>query len=66
MNIEINDEGILFVLVAKNLPLVASDINRRGFLNGELNPEGVTVTITDYGPEQKRFIERLVEFICSE
>ena len=66
MNLEINDEGILFVLMAKNLPLVASDINRRGFLNGELKEDGVSVTITDFGPEQKRFIERLVEFIRCE
>ena len=27
---------------------------------------GVKVTITDFGPEQRRFIERLVEFIQSE
>ena len=66
MNVEINSEGILFSLAANNLPLVPSDISRRGFLNGELNSEGVTVTITDFGPEQKRFIERLVEFIHSE
>ena len=66
MNIEVNDEGVFFVLIAKNLPLVESDINRRGFLNGELNSDRVSVTITDFGPEQKRFIERLVEFIRCE
>ena len=66
MQIEVVDEGVSFVLHLPNLPLVASDIERRGFLNGKLTPEGVEVTITDYGPEQRRFIERLVEFIQSE
>lgn len=66
MQIEIVEEGVSFVLHLPNLPLVASDIERRGFLNGKLTTEGVEVTITDYGPEQRRFIERLVEFIQSE
>ena len=66
MQIEVVDEGVSFVLHIPNLPLVASDIERRGFLNGKLTAEGVEVTITDYGPEQRRFIERLVEFIQSE
>ena len=66
MQIEIVEEGISFILHLPNLPLVASDIERRGFLNGKLTSEGVEVTITDYGPEQRRFIERLVEFIQSE
>ena len=66
MKIKINAEGVSFNLKAKNLPLVPSDIDRRGFLNGKLNSNGVTVTITDFGPEQRRFIERLVEFIRSE
>ena len=66
MLIEIVEEGVSFVLHLPNLPLVASDIERRGFLNGKLTAEGVEVTITDYGPEQRRFIERLVEFIQSE
>ena len=66
MQIEIADEGVSFALQLPNLPLVPSDIERRGFLNGKLTTEGVEVTITDYGPEQRRFIERLVEFIQSE
>jgi len=66
MQIEIADEGVFFALQLPNLPLVPSDIERRGFLNGKLTAEGVEVTITDYGPEQRRFIERLVEFIQSE
>ena len=65
MQIEIVEEGISFILHLPNLPLVLH-IERRGFLNGKLTSEGVEVTITDYGPEQRRFIERLVEFIQSE
>ena len=42
------------------------DNERRGFLNGKLDAEGVEVVITDFGPEQRRFIERLVEFTQSE
>ena len=33
MKIKVNTEGVSFNLKAKNLPLVPSDINRRGFLN---------------------------------
>ena len=65
MEIEATDEGVLFLLSMQHLPLVKSDLERRGFLNGELSHEGVKVVITDYGPEQRRFIERLVEFIQS-
>ena len=64
MKIEVVDEGILFSLEKASLP--AADISRRGFLNGELSDSKVEVTITDFGPEQRRFIERLVEFIQSE
>ena len=60
------EHGVKFTLKMANLPLVNSDIHRRGFVNGELNDSGVTVTITDFGPEQRRFIERLVEFIQTE
>tara|TARA_B100000700_G_scaffold7411_1_gene7917 strand:- start:3322 stop:3651 length:330 start_codon:yes stop_codon:yes gene_type:complete len=66
MKIEVVELGISFVLTLPNLPLVASDIERRGFLNGKLDENGVEVIITDFGPEQRRFIERLVEFIQSE
>ena len=65
MSVEAVDDGVKFSLEMVNLPLVDSDIHRRGFLNGKLNDSGVTVTITDFGPEQRRFIERLVEFIQS-
>ena len=66
MKVTAVEHGVQFKLEAVNLPLVNSDIHRRGFLNGELTEIGVEVTITDFGPEQRRFIERLVEFIQSE
>jgi len=66
MKVEIVEDGVLFTLKRKNLPLVPSDVERRGFINGKFNTKGVEVTITDFGPEQRRFIERLVEFTQSE
>ena len=65
MKIEAVEHGVMFSLSMTNLPLVKSDIERRGFLNGKLDKKGVKVTITDFGPEQRRFIERLAEFIQS-
>ena len=65
MKVEAAEHGVMFSLSMANLPLVKSDIERRGFLNGKLDKKGVEVTITDFGPEQRRFIERLVEFIQS-
>ena len=61
-------EGAKLTLKANNLPLVASDIVRRGFLNGILATDNssVSVTITAFGEDQKRFIERLVEFSRGE
>ena len=66
MLIEEVDEGVQFTLKKQNLPLVNSDLERRGFLNPNLNVDGLKVIITDFGPEQRRFIERLVEFIHCE
>ena len=66
MQLEEVSEGVQFTLERENLPLVPSDINRRGFLKPSLDAKGVKVTITDFGPEQRRFIERLVEFILAE
>ena len=65
MKVEAVEDGVMFSLSMTDLPLVNSDIERRGFLNGKLDKKGVQVTITDFGPEQRRFIERLVEFIQS-
>ena len=66
MHLEEVSEGVQFTLERENLPHVTSEINRRGFLKQSLENKGVTVTITDFGPEQRRFIERLVEFILCE
>ena len=66
MKIKVVEDGVMFSLTMAKLPLVKSDIERRGFLNGKLTSKGVKVTITDFGPEQRRFIERLVEFIQDE
>ena len=55
---------VLLEVSGENLPLVPSDLNRRGFVHGLIfQKQGVKVVITDFSPEQKRFIERLVEFI---
>lgn len=64
--LKITAEGVMVKMVAKNLPLVASDLQRRGFLNAKLNKKRVEVTICDWGADQRRFIERLVEFIDGE
>ncbi len=66
MKVEVVKDGVLFKLKKNNLPLVASDVERRGFLDGKIDTKGVEVVITDFGPEQRRFIERLVEFIHCE
>lgn len=66
VKLTIKKEGVLFELSKANLPIVPSDLERRGFLKGKLTTKGVKVIITDLGPEQKRFIERLMEFIQLE
>ncbi len=63
VQLSLHEDGVIFELIKENLPLVPSDLLRRGFQDGKLTKEGVTVVITDFGPEQKRFVERLVEFI---
>ena len=57
---------MLLEVSGENLPLVLSDLMRRGFVYGNLSKHVVKCVITDFGPEQKRFIERLVEFIQNE
>ena len=66
MKVEVVEDGVLLKLKKKNLPLVPSDVERRGFRDGKIDTKGVEVIITDLGPEQRRFIERLVEFIHCE
>ena len=47
-----------------NLPLVASDLLQAGFARGVLddNRKKGSVVMVEWGVEQRRFIERLVEF----
>ncbi|MDP6864749.1 MAG: hypothetical protein QGG96_04990 [Candidatus Poseidoniaceae archaeon] len=66
MAAQLVEQGVEFTMKAASLPLVKSDLERRGFLNGKFDTKGVKVIITDFGPEQRRFIERLVEFIGGE
>ena len=66
MKVEVVEDGVLLKLKKKNLPLVPSDVERRGFRDGKIDTKGVEVIITAFGPEQRRFIERLVEFIHCE
>lgn len=61
MKLTKHDDGVQFTM-SGSLPLVQSDVQRRGFMHGELSADGVSVVITDLGPEQRRFVERLVEF----
>lgn len=48
----------------ENLPLVASDLLQAGFARGVLddNREKGSVVMVEWGAEQRRFIERLVEY----
>lgn len=47
-----------------NLPLVASDLLQSGFARGVLDDNRMkgSVVMTEWGLEQRRFIERLVEY----
>ncbi len=67
-DLELCDEGVIVNFTSNHLPLVNSDIKSRGFSNGTLskNRSKLSVTINQWGPEQRRLIERLVEFIVGE
>ena len=66
--LELCDEGVIVNLTADHLPLVHSDIKSRGFSNGTLSVDRskLSVVISEWGPEQRRLIERLAEFIAGE
>ena len=66
MSVQLVEQGVELTMKGANLPLVKSDLDRRGFINGTFDAKGVKVIITDFGPEQRRFIERLVEFTGGE
>ncbi len=66
MSVQLVEQGVELTMKGANLPLVKSDLDRRGFISGTFDAKGVKVIITDFGPEQRRFIERLVEFTGGE
>ena len=61
----IEENGCLISFKGKNLPLVTSDVQQAGFVQGTLtkNRTSCKVTMVDWGLEQRRFIERLVEYL---
>ena len=66
--LELCEEGVLVQFIADNLPLVNSDIKSRGFSDGTLSKDRskLSVIINEWGPEQRRLIERLIEFTDGE
>ena len=59
----ITEQGCLVVVEGAGLPLVASDMMAEGFVSGTLakDRKQASVVLTNWGAEQRRFIERLVE-----
>ena len=57
------EDGCRLVVSGDHLPLVDSDLMVAGFSDGHLNAERseVSVLLTAWSMEQRRFIERLVE-----
>jgi len=56
--------GCMISFEGTNLPLVASDLLQSGFAHGMLddNRKKGSVVMVEWGAEQRRFIERLVEY----
>ena len=65
--VKIVDNGVKVHVKGKSLPLVASDLTQAGFVDGKLPARrgSCTVTLQDWDIEQRRFVERLVEHLCS-
>tara|TARA_B100001094_G_scaffold166504_1_gene161173 strand:+ start:378 stop:800 length:423 start_codon:yes stop_codon:yes gene_type:complete len=61
----IEENGCLISFKGKNLPLVTSDVQQAGFAQGAMtkNRSSCKVTMVEWGIEQRRFIERLVEYL---
>lgn len=59
-----HEEGLLIEIEHDHLPLVHSDLDRVGFVEGRLNDDrsGLSVILQMWGSEHRRFLERLVEF----
>lgn len=61
----IDTSGCKIVFKGKNLPLVPSDILQHGFTRGKLTKQrtSCTVTMVEWGIEQRRYVERMVEYL---
>ena len=61
----VSDNGCVITFSGKNLPLVESDVQQTGFVQGSIskNRSSCTVTMVEWSIEQRRFIERLVEYL---
>jgi len=59
-----HEEGLLINIEHDHLPLVHSDLDRVGFVEGRLNDDrsSLSVILQMWGSEHRRFLERLVEF----
>jgi len=59
-----HEEGLLINIDHDHLPLVHSDLDRVGFVEGRLNDDrsSLSVILQMWGSEHRRFLERLVEF----
>jgi hypothetical protein len=59
------DNGCLISFKGKNLPLVTSDLQQAGFIQGKLTKTRTSckVTLVEWGIEQRRFVERMVEYL---
>jgi hypothetical protein len=57
------EDGCSFTVHGDHLPLVRSDLHGSGFLRGELahDRSSVSVVLTLWTMDQRRFVERLVE-----
>ena len=64
----IKENGCIISFKGKNLPLVDSDVQQAGFIQGSMtkNRTSCKVTMVEWGIEQRRFIERLVEYLNHE
>ena len=60
----IESNGCLLSFRGKNLPLVASDVQQAGFIQGSITKtrSSCKVIMVEWGIEQRRFVERLVEY----
>ena len=61
----IEENGCLISFKGKNLPLVKSDVQQAGFAQGSMTKtrSSCKVTMVEWGVEQRRFIERLIEYL---